>query len=139
MGDDLNTNLSTSTDEIPTTTTVSYRFHKILKSAKPGELKVLYYGGHGSRRPVVTNTNSTNFIEGMSLVDLCLSSDFSVIFFYLCFSILLTHLFFESPHMLQQDKSLSMSLDEPFSLLLSVATHLSLLKEQTSKSVLVIA
>ncbi|KAK2352028.1 metacaspase [Trifolium repens] len=83
MDNDLSTNLSTSTDDIPTTTTVSYRLHKMVKSAKPGDLSIFYYSGHGSRIPVVLDTNKINFIECISLVDLRFSGDFSVIFFYI--------------------------------------------------------
>jgi hypothetical protein len=42
----------------------------MVKLAKPGDLSVFYYSGHGSRRSAVPDTNSTNFIEGVSLVDL---------------------------------------------------------------------
>jgi hypothetical protein len=104
VDNDLGTNLSISTDEIPTTTVVSCRIHKVVKSVKPDDLSVFYYSGHGNRIPVILDTNNINFIEGMSLIDLCLTDDFSdfhffswffcdfnfVVFF---FSILLTNLF----------------------------------------------
>jgi hypothetical protein len=83
MDNDISTNLSLFTDETPTTMVVSYRIHKVVKLAKLDDLSVFYYSGHGSRIPVILDMNNINFIEGMSLVDLYLTGDFSDFQFFL--------------------------------------------------------